>query len=357
MLKRIAAAMLALAITASAWAGPAEDKALWDAASVLNIEAVRAALKKGADPNAPSNTMRRITPLNATATMGSWRLTRDRANNATAVKLSQGGLSDDEIDKYLNVEITKLLFAAGAKLGFYDKSILFTPIAHGNIELVGLLIDNGASVTGDLEGYTPTELAKKYGQEAVYELLISRGGIPVDSRSSAQLALVEAASNSDVEGMERAFKDGARINEPDAHNQTALVAAVAHYYEPRGTMAIWWLLDHGADPNVEGEGGEFPLHMFAIASTDVVKRPDLKPRFEEMLARLLKGGAKVSATDKLGRTPLHIAARVDNVWMAEVLIREGAKVMRRDNTGKTPLDYAESSAMIRLLKQNGATER
>ena len=31
--------------------------------------------------------------------------------------------------------------------------------------------------------------------------------------------------------------------------------------------------------------------------------------------------------------------------------------MPKDKLGKTPLDYAKLSAMIKLLKQNGATER
>jgi hypothetical protein len=59
------------------------------------------------------------------------------------------------------------------------------------------------------------------------------------------------------------------------------------------------------------------------------------------LACLLKARAKVSGTDIRGWTPLHAAARF----------------MPKDSTGKTPLDDAESSAMIKLLKQNGATER
>jgi ankyrin repeat protein len=113
-----------------------------------------------------------------------------------------------------------------APVGPYDKTILFLPIANGNTELVRMLIDKGASVTADLDGYTPTELAKKYGQEAVYQLPVSRGGVPVDARSSAQLALVEAAGKADVEGMERAVKNGARINDFDANNRTALIAAV-----------------------------------------------------------------------------------------------------------------------------------
>jgi hypothetical protein len=47
----------------------------------------------------------------------------------------------------------------------------------------------------------------------------------------------------------------------------------------------------------------------------------------------------------------------DNVRAAEILIHQGAKVMPRDKQGKSPLDYAESAAMIKLLKDNGAVER
>lgn len=78
---------------------------------------------------------------------------------------------------------------------------------------------------------------------------------------------------------------------------------------------------------------------------------------EETLVRLLKAGATVSGIDKDGMTPLHVAARLDNIMAAKILLREGAKVMPKDTSGKTPLDYAQSAAMIKLLKQNGATER
>ena len=70
--------------------------------------------------------------------MGKDRAT-ELATNETVAKLSKGGMSDKEIDRYLAIEITKM-FAAGAKLGPYDREILFQPIADGNVELVGLLI-------------------------------------------------------------------------------------------------------------------------------------------------------------------------------------------------------------------------
>jgi len=247
--------------------GSAQDTALREAALFRNIEAVKAALKKDAHVNAPSSTGRPITPLGAAA-MGSWREHRDRnvdlASNETARKLSQGGFSDEEIDRYLAVEITKLLFASGAKLGPFDRDILFGPIAKGNETLVGLLIDHGASVTDKIEGSSPSELAKTYGQDAIYSLLVARGGIPVDGRTAAQLALIEGAATGDVGRMERALNEGARINEVRS-KQTALVAALRWpTYDSRWPVAAWWLLDHGADPNLEGEG--LPLHVFILGS-------------------------------------------------------------------------------------------
>jgi ankyrin repeat protein len=338
----------------------AQDELLRNAALVHNVEGVRDALKNGANPNAPSTTARPMTPL-TDAVMGRWRRTRNRTDDLThnqaAAKLFQNGLGDEEIDKYLAIEIAKLLFTAGGRLGRYDDEILYFPIADGNTELVRILVDMGASLTNRIEGKTPTEIAKQYEQEAVYKLLVSRGGIPVDPRSSAQLAFVNAASYRDVQGMERALASGARINEA-ANKETALVAAVRlQTYQRREAEAIWWLLDHGADPNRMDGLGNLPLHRFIPASKYAIERPSSKPLAEETLTRLFKAGAKVSGVDSMGQTPLHAAAKYDNLWAAEALIQEGAKVMAKDTAGKTPLDYAESGPMIKLLKQNGATER
>ena len=343
--------------------GSAQDTALRDAAISHNIEAVKAALEKGAHVDAPSSTGRPITPLGAAA-MGGWRFTHDRAadlsNNETAKKLAQNGMNDDEIDKYLAVEITNpLLFAAGAKLGPFDRDILFFPISHGNVKLVEILINLGASVTGEIEGYTPPELAKKYDQEPVYKLLVARGGVPVDNRSAAQLALIEAAASADVERMEKAVKDGARINEVQSQ-QTALVAVLRFpTVDPRWSVAAWWLLDHGADPNLEGEGLPLPTFLFwRMCQNNRMGLPAWKEtwRTSPSIASL-KVEQKYLAWMTRAKRRFMSLRSMATFAQPKFSLRMAQRSWPRDKQGKAPLDYAESAAMIKLLKNNGAIEQ
>lgn len=346
----VSAAVTALLFASPVLAGPAEDWALREAAGcwkVPDLAGVQAALRQGASPTAASSDVRAVTPL-------------------MCASLSVAG-RPDPITGRKAVEVTKILLAAGARLGPTDRDILFMPIAAGNLELVRLLVDSGASPVAKLDGFTPPELARNYGQSAVYDYLISRGGIPVDAALAAQIDLIEAASHGDISSMSQALEGGARIDGKGPSGQTALIAAVRMgVYTPHAADAIAWLLDRGADPNEKGESGftdleGVPLHIFVFMTNGALgakpTRPDVRPDAERTLALLLKAGAKVSGMDTQGRTPLHWAAKSDNLGAAEVLIRQGARVMARDLSGRTPLDYAESGPMIRLLTTSGATER
>jgi hypothetical protein len=247
---RIATAILALTIAGSAMAGAVEDKALKDAVFDLDFEAVKAALKNGANPNSsdPSN---RQTPLGTVA------IANLRGMSSPSIANKHAGFMESEVVHSKALEITKVLFAAGAKLGPYDRTILHTPIACGNVGQVALFIDKGASALTKIDGYTPTEIAKKYRQDATYRLLVARGGAAVGGKSAAQLALVQAADDSNFEDLQAALAAGAEINGRDPRKETALAAALDFpILLPDRALAISWLLDHGADGNLVDKDGD-----------------------------------------------------------------------------------------------------
>lgn len=72
---------------------------------------------------------------------------------------------------------------------------------------------------------------------------------------------------------------------------------------------------------------------------------------------LVERGHDVNGTDKEARTPLHLAARFDNVDVARFLLANGANVNAAMPRGWTPLHYAARHAsieMVKLLVENGA---
>src|SRR5437879_1529513 len=104
MVLRIFAAIVMLQlIVVSASAGPAEDAALREAAMNLDIFAAKDALAKGANPNATSSGPRPLTPLQA-VTFG---MLGHRVRDANSKAL----------------EIAKVLFSNGAKIGVSDRNI------------------------------------------------------------------------------------------------------------------------------------------------------------------------------------------------------------------------------------------
>ena len=114
------------------------------------------------------------------------------------------------------------------------------------------------------------------------------------------------------------------------------------------------LLSFGAEVNARNfEGGHTPLY-FAANHVDLSSPADGRAVAEA----LIRQGAEVNVhSGPIRGTPLHTAARRDNVVVASVLLSAGADIEARDIKGETPLRRAlncRQGGMIRLLLEHGA---
>jgi ankyrin repeat protein len=313
---------------------------------VVDNECLKNELRLGANPNA--------------VTAKGPRLESVLAHYVEMISLSR----DPQV-RSAGLEAVRSLIGAGAKLQAADAGILFWPVSSGNVALVQVLLDLGASATSwparqlgtDL---SPVEAAAAEGHDDIVDLLVERGAQRPDRKQTIQESFVRAASRSSIQELEGLLLRGANVNGKSKDNEAALTNAITWSYTCESFPKIRWLLEKGADPNVLSKGflGTQPaLHLAVWVDAMLLKAKRERKCSEQVIHHLLKHGAHVSGVDPAGLTPLHVAAKNNNVPAARLLIQSGAKIMPRDQSGKTPLDLAESSEMIKLLKQNGATER
>ena len=103
----------------------------------------------------------------------------------------------------------------------------------------------------------------------------------------------------------------------------------------------------GADVNAKDENGVTPLHWTET---------------EEIAELLIAKGADVNAKDDWsGSTPLHRAATFGYKEIAELLIAKGADVNARTGSGETPLDlaikYKNTGYVVDFLREHGGKTR
>jgi ankyrin repeat protein len=99
-----------------------------------------------------------------------------------------------------------------------------------------------------------------------------------------------------------------------------------------------YLLDHGANINLPGNGSWSPLHSAVSAGN------------RAMVELLLSRGANVDARASDQKTPLFVAVENGYQAVAEVLLAHKADVNLADNSGNTPLHMAAGKGQLKLVQ-------
>lgn len=119
----------------------------------------------------------------------------------------------------------------------------------------------------------------------------------------------------------------------------------------RSTNWMGYLLQKGADPNLNGRDGDTPLIIAARIG------------FADGAERLLANGAAIDKANKLGETPLIAAVQQRQAGLVRLLLQKGADPAKTDRVGYTAGDYAKRETrfpellrLIESVKPTGAAK-
>jgi ankyrin repeat protein/S1-C subfamily serine protease len=322
------------------WASPLQYAAQRNAAGIIGI-----LLANGADINKPPGRWR-YTALHYAAQSGS----------TEAVQLLLEGGAEIDVpnsseNTALHIAIRKnhadavrLLVEAGADVnatsGIYTRMFRnATPIILAldrnvvDVEIVKSLLKGGADTEIDeyVKGSIYRLAAEKGPEFAEFLLKVDFDIFGHTANGSTLLHL--SVEKGRVELTKFLIRSGADVNaKGGSWDRSPLHLAAKHGQ----TEILKLLIKAGADVNGRNRIGKTPLH-------DAVRNP-------EIVTLLLEAGSDVNAFEDNLSTPLHLAAEIQMVRSAKILIAAGADKTARDRSHLTPEYRARSDDMIALFQ-------
>lgn len=241
--------------------------------------------------------------------------------------------------------IVHMILEAGADLNYFDPqgiTLLHYAVSRNLQELFDRVIDRSdinAALAGN--GDMPIHWAATGGHAGMIEALIERSADPNAASTDEVVPLLNCAQRGHTEAGTLLLSHGANVNVANSWGGTPLYTAAMRGH----TEFIEMLLDHGADPNLATDRGDTPL-MRALEEN----KPDV-------LRVLLANGAKTDIADpNYGFTLVHAAAILGNIDCLKSLLDSGASINKKDRMGNTPLKLAAQYGhkdVVDILKTRG----
>jgi ankyrin repeat protein len=277
----------------------------------------------------------------------------------------------------------KLLFARNVNLNTEDNEQR-TPLiwaASNRRDTVARLLLEKDSVTRDPKdksGRTPLSLAAENGDEAIVRLLLGKDDVSRDNEDKNGRTPFSWAAENGREAIVSLLLDNVDPDRKDNDDRTPLSWAAENGHEKIVKLLLkkevdlescdsgmhtplWWAAskDHLRVTKLLIEDGHDKITLCTLAKTQTQETL-------RIVKFLLGAGYKVNTTDSWKRTPLHYAAKFDNLGVAQELARPLGRIdfNAEDDEGMTPLRFAierqkpaierQKPEFITWLLQNGA---
>uniref|UniRef100_A0A8D3E7U4 Ankyrin 3 n=1 Tax=Scophthalmus maximus TaxID=52904 RepID=A0A8D3E7U4_SCOMX len=233
----------------------------------------------------------------------------------------------------------------------------FTPLhiacKKNRVKVMELLLKHGASIQAVTEsGLTPIHVAAFMGHENIVHQLINHGASPNTSNVRGETALHMAARAGQSNVVQYLVQNGARVDAKAKDDQTPL-----HISSRLGKQDIvQQLLANGADPDATTSSGYTPLHLAAreghrdvAAASEYVLSSRLIDAFTCPLVCDWPTGVSVFLRTQNGYTPLHIAAKKNQMEITTTLLEYGASTNTVTRQGITPLHLAAQEGNVDIV--------
>ena len=223
-----------------------------------------------------------------------------------------------------NLQAVNALIASGADVNLaHEKKMapLALAASNGNVQLVNIFINAGSDINAPIP-FNPLLVASAEGHMQIISVLIAAGvdiNKPVGGERTVLDIAVAAGMTTAITAL---IASGADVNKVGEDGFNPLILAMKYDQ----TAAISALIAAGVNVN-QGVGDLSPIHMAVFKNMKIMNI-------------LISAGANVNNKADGNVTPLHLAAKDENVEAVFALVKAGAKILP-DKSGRTPIDWAE----------------
>ena len=225
----------------------------------------------------------------------------------------------------------------------------------GHLALVQLLLERGANASlAARSGATCLSAALSMKHDAVVQALLAGGADPNQALPGGITPLMVAAALGQPKGVQALLAHGADARAADGEGGTALHAAAQYGFAARDrsrAVATWdALLSAGADADAANAPGQTPLLLLLGARAEAGTSCDEETVLAQ-LERLLSRNVSLSAQDRRGFGPLHLAALHGLPRVLRALLAAGADPDLRDGINRRPQEIALMRGFVDIAQE------